>query len=219
MCGRYLLAPSVEHWDELKIPWWNELPQLFNIAPTENAPVILIENGQQVAKEFRWGLIPAWANEAPANTFNARSETVDEKPSFRESFARRRCLVLATGWYEWIGKRPHRIHRSDGKPLTFAGIWDSCRLEGRVVHSYSILTADIADSLSSLHDRQPIIVEPEDRERWLDRSIETRESLEDIMTGRREHGVVFEEVSERVNSVANKGADVLRLGPDQQSLF
>ena len=219
MCGRYLLKPTVEHWDELKIPGWKDLPQLYNIAPTELAPIILLEEDVKVVRNFRWGLIPNWAKEAPQTTFNARSETVDEKPSFRESFARRRCLVLASGWYEWIGKRPHHIHRSDGKPLTFAGIWDSCRLEGRVVHSYSILTADIADSLSSLHDRQPIIVEPEDRDRWLDRSIETRESLADIMAARREHGVVFEEVSERVNSVANKGADVLRRGPDQQSLF
>ena len=150
----------------------------FNIAPTQDAPVVRMSGGSRRLDMLRWGLIPSWADDASssARTINARSETAAEKPSFRDAFRERRCLVPADAFYEWKkvprGKQPYAIRRADDTPLAFAGLWESWRDPSRpaadAVESFTILTTTPNQRLAGLHDRMPVILSPGDFERWLD---------------------------------------------------
>lgn len=112
----------------------------------------------------RWGLIPAWAKEAPqASTFNARIETAGEKPTFRGAFARRHALVPADGFYEWSGGRRHRITRRDGEPMVFAGLWEG--------ETFTILTRAARTDMAALHDREPVMVGRRQWQDWLDNAL------------------------------------------------
>jgi len=124
---------------------------------------------------MRWGLVPRWAREVGSGQplINARSETVAEKPSFRDSYRERRCLVVADGFYEWHAagrrKQPYWIGLSDGRPFGFAGLWDRWKApDGKMVESCTILTTEATEALRELHDRMPVIVEPEHFDLWMD---------------------------------------------------
>jgi putative SOS response-associated peptidase YedK len=137
--------------------------------------VLLRDDSEDVLEMYRWGLIPSWAKDPVIGNrmINARAETVREKPSFRTAFERRRCLVPASGFYEWQkagkGKVPHWIHPADGNLLTFAGLWERWSPEdAEPVYTYTILTAAANRFMQPLHERMPVIVPPEDREQWLD---------------------------------------------------
>jgi putative SOS response-associated peptidase YedK len=184
VCGRFGNPVSVtELAATLEATWVCPEPELprFNIAPTQDAPVLLGRDGRRVLDVFRWGLIPAWAKDAKIGNrmINARAETVLEKPAFRAAFQRRRCLVPAGGFYEWMkgpgGKVPHWIHPAEGGTLTFAGLWESWRggHDGRPVHSFVILTTAPSRDVAALHDRMPVIVAPGDRDGWLDPGAKT----------------------------------------------
>lgn len=176
MCGRFVRHTNVQTLARL-LDTLNtiELPESYNIAPS--MPVLAARNDREGNREMaalRWGLIPYWAKD-PAiayRTINARAETVDAKPTFREPFKHRRCLIPADGFYEWQktpnGKQPYYIALESGEPMFFAGLWDRYRHGEEPVESCSIITCAASDTLKSLHDRMPVLIEPEGFRSWLD---------------------------------------------------
>ena len=151
----------------------------FNIAPTQKAPIIrLNDNGQAVIEEYRWGLVPSWSktDKEGARMINARSETVAQLPAYRSAFKSRRCLVIADGFYEWIQttkpKQPLRfVMRDPEMPMLFAGIWETWRSAAdpeQPLHTYSILTTTPNDLVAQVHDRMPVILPAESWHAWLD---------------------------------------------------
>ena len=146
----------------------------YNVAPTQDAPVIF-NQGEPDLQMMRWGLIPFWSRDETigARMINARSETLQEKASFKRPFTRQRCLVLADGYYEWKkavrGKIPYRFILEGGKPFAFAGLWDKWQPpDGTPVQSFTIITTEANIMARTVHDRMPVILAPENYELWLD---------------------------------------------------
>lgn len=177
MCGRYLLESRqpqvVGSFFGLEE---TDLGTRWNVAPTQEMPVVrLNDEGQRVVARLRWGLIPSWSKEAAVGQrmINARAETVAEKPSFRSAWKSRRCVVPATGWYEWQaageGKQAWLLRRADAAFTPFAGLWESWQdpLGGRVLETFTILTTEALPELASVHNRMPVVLEPEDFGTWL----------------------------------------------------
>ncbi len=186
MCGRYtVVADGYELTEHLKARWRSArlAAPRFNIAPTQHAPVLLREESEAVLDMYRWGLIPSWARDPGIGNrmINARAETVREKPAFRGAFERRRCLVPASGFFEWQkadkSKVPHWIHPAHGDLLTLAGLWEQWAPEdAEPVYSYTILTTGANSFMQRLRERMPVIVQEEDRDRWLDPEAEPETS-------------------------------------------
>ncbi len=191
MCGRFRLSQSGEAIQaafEL-----SEVPSLEprnNIAPTQMVPTILKsshESDRQL-KMLRWGLIPSWAKDPKmgARMINARAETVAEKPAFRTVFRRRRCLVVADGFYEWQQqkgkKQPFAFRLHDGQPFGFAGLWEHWEApDGEAIESCTILTTDANELVRPIHDRMPVILDPKDYDVWLDPALQKAESLQQLL--------------------------------------
>lgn len=176
MCGRYTLY---HHEDDLASLFEVEtfpLAARYNIAPTQRVQVVIQrEDGTREVSAMRWGLVPHWVKDPAtfkANLFNARSESAAEKPSFRDAMRTKRCLVPASGFYEWrsegASKQPFHIHRQDGRPLAFAGLWSAWRKGDDALVSCTILTTAANEDVRALHDRMPVILESDAFEAWLD---------------------------------------------------
>ena len=177
MWGRFTLTASPDHLAALfELPQEPVVVPRYNIAPTQPVAVVRISPASR-QREWAltlWGLIPSWAKDPSIGQkmINARADGVAEKPSFRAAFKRRRCLVPASGFYEWKktanGKEPHFITSADGEPLAFAGLWETwVGADGGELQTCTILTTDANELVSSLHDRMPVIVAPEDHSLWL----------------------------------------------------
>jgi len=156
----------------LEIP---EIPPRGNICPTQTVAAVRDDSaGKPHFVNLRWGLIPFWADDMKigARLINARGETVAEKPAFRTAFRKRRCLIVADGFYEWQTinrkKQPYHFARRDGKPFAFAGLWERWDKGESPIESCTIITTDANELVRPLHDRMPVILQPEDFERWLD---------------------------------------------------
>ena len=189
MCGRFTQRFS---WREIHAllsvggPAPNLRPR-YNLAPSQNAAVVRCDDGERTLSMLRWGLIPAWAEDASIGhkLINARSETAATKPSFRVAFSKRRCLVPADGFYEWTRegavRQPWLIAPRDGTLMVFAGLWEQWRVPegavlrgslserrpGDVVETFTILTTEANRSVCALHHRMPVILAPESFEPWL----------------------------------------------------
>jgi putative SOS response-associated peptidase YedK len=178
MCGRYLLAtPAGDLANWFGFDGGPALEARYNIAPSQPIPVVRLaaDNHKRECVLVRWGLIPSWAKDTSisAHTINARAETLSEKPAFRNAFRRRRCLVPADGFYEWLksgkAKLPHAIRPKDGHPLAFAGLWDHWQGPGgEEIDSATIVTTQANDLLRPLHERMPVILPRELYGAWLD---------------------------------------------------
>jgi putative SOS response-associated peptidase YedK len=187
MCGRYSLTSPlddlVEVFEVSEVALAGHRPR-YNIAPTQQAPVLVLGHTGLRLGSLRWGLVPFWADDPRVGNrmINARSESVATLPAFRESFRSRRCLIPADGFYEWMvreagdaaarkgkpPKDPFWIHRPDQRPFTFAGLWERWRSpQGERLQTFTILTTRANDRLRSLHDRMPVVIRPEDRRAWL----------------------------------------------------
>lgn len=176
MCGRYILAATAEelgaYFDE---PFDLEWGPSFNIAPGRMLPVLRLANNRKQWLLAKWGLVPSWAKEDrfAFKTINARIETVLEKPAYRSSIKKQRCLVPANGFYEWQEvrgkKQPHFVHRAKNQLFAFAGIWDE-RIsdDGEVLTSFSILTQPAQEEFYDLHDRFPVIMPKKSHDSWLE---------------------------------------------------
>ncbi|MCP4356934.1 MAG: SOS response-associated peptidase [Chloroflexi bacterium] len=181
MCGRFALISSTEQVatlfdiDNTAVAIPEPVPR-YNIAPTQ--PVLAVrhdDNGRRELTFFRWGLVPSWSKDVSygSRLINARSETVAEKPSFRAAFKRRRCLIPADGFYEWQklngDKQPVYIHAADKQPYALAGLWETWRdPEGSALQTCTILTTTPNEMMAPIHNRMPVIIEPEDYSMWLD---------------------------------------------------
>ncbi len=211
MCGRYTLTADAESiqlaFNLDSVEGW--LEPRFNIAPSQQAPVISNRDPKQLSF-MKWGLVPSWAKDPKIGNrmINARSETAAEKPSFRTAFKRRRCLIPADGYYEWAkrGKRktPMYISHAERELFAFAGLWESWKQpDGSWLNTCAILTTEANESIRPIHHRMTVIVEPEDYELWL----APRELMPDewlpLMAGPTPEQLSFHEVSTLVNSPAN----------------
>jgi putative SOS response-associated peptidase YedK len=187
MCGRFTLFVDpkdlMEAFPGFEVP--ADWTPRYNIAPAQPVAVIP-NNGQNKLEFFRWGLIPPWAKDPSIGNrmINARSETLAEKPSFRTAFRRRRCLVLADGFYEWrkepgrATKTPMYIRLESGKPFGFAGLWESWRSpDDQTVLSCTIITTTPNELLAKIHNRMPVILAPEAYDLWLDPAAQSPERL------------------------------------------
>lgn len=176
MCGRFSYAKEFRD-IKIRFDLEQELPLFrprYNIAPGQEVAVIAREGERAVLKTMRWGLVPSWAADPAIGNrmINARAETLAERPSFKDLVRNRRCLVLSDGFYEWRreGKRktPIRFVLKSGEPFVFAGLWDRWRKpDGGALESFTIITTEPNELLKSVHDRMPVILLPEDEQRWL----------------------------------------------------
>ena len=187
MCGRFTLTVDSRSIEEA-FPWL-EVPQTlaprYNIAPTQ--PIAVIPNdGKNQLDFFIWGLIPSWAKDPKIGSrlINARGETVGEKPSFRAAYKRRRCLILADGFYEWVkvpgekNKTPHYIQMETQNVFALAGLWEIWNApDGSVVKTATIITTEPNPMMAKLHNRMPVILSEKDHPFWLDPQEKPNEEL------------------------------------------
>lgn len=234
MCGRYRLTAKErylrDHFGLDDDPEW--MPR-WNIAPTQQVAVVRRppkENGRTFS-QMRWGLIPSWAKDASiaAHTINAMGETVAEKPAFKESLRQRRCLIPADGFYEWqrhaVGrKQPFNICLADGSLFAFAGLWDRWRdpETGASLETCTIITTIPNAIVSEVHNRMPVILRPEDYDRWLDPGIRNPAQVLPLLAPFEACAMRKYPVSEFVNRAENEGPECARevaAEAGQQNLF
>lgn len=193
MCGRFTLSTPVSTLARLfqvrQIPG---LEARFNVAPTQEIPIIrqIVPGKERELALVRWGLIPSWAKDPGIGNklINARAETVLEKPAYRGAFRYRRCLIPADGFYEWKkdGKRkqPYHFRLVDGQPFAFAGLWehwDGDRPDHPGIESCTLLTTEANDRVRPIHDRMPVILQPEDYALWLDPTVRDMDCLQALL--------------------------------------
>ncbi|WP_251343768.1 SOS response-associated peptidase [Haloplanus halophilus] len=226
MCGRYTLFTPAE---ELAGRFGTAVPDLeprYNCAPGQDLPVVTGEDPTRMRRQ-RWGLIPSWADEASTDLINARAETLTEKPSFADAFERRRCLVPADGFYEWVdrssGKRPYRVAFEDDRPFAMAGIrsrWEPPSRQtglgefgdGEVagdpepVESFAVVTTEPNDVVSDLHHRMAVILDPDAESTWLHGSVE---EAADLLEPHPAEEMTAYPVSTRVNDPQTDTAELI----------
>ena len=196
----------------------------YNIAPTQLVAAVVNRRdhaapGKRELALFHWGLIPSWAKDKKVaySTINARADTVADKPVFRSAFKSRRCLILADGYYEWIAegkkKLPLHYHLKSGRPLAFAGLWESWHgpppHDGPPLESCTILTTTANELAALVHDRMPVVLREQDYDLWLDPSISDKERLLALLAPYPAGEMAVERVSTLVNSVKNEGPECL----------
>lgn len=214
MCGRFTVkTPAIKVGELFDLSGIDDFEPRYNVAPTQSVPVIRREEGT-TKREFvwmRWGLIPRWAKDLSigAKAINARAETIAEKPMFRDAYAKRRCLVIADGYYEWKAsgkkKQPYYLHFPDARPFAFAGLWERWTGPTESVTSFTIITTAATGKLAWLHERMPVIVPPEHYPLWLPGN----GGVSDIPVGINDD-LIAEPVSSLVNKVSNDTAECIR---------
>ena len=219
MCGRFTLHARLNLiLQQFALEAGPELAPRYNIAPTQNSAVIRwnAERGARELVLLRWGLVPSWATDVAIGNrmINARSETVAEKPSFRAAFKRRRCLVVADGYFEWqksgAGKQPYYIRREDNAPFAMAGLWESWRpghAEG--VETFTVLTTDPCPATAAIHDRMPVLLDAAAHELWLDPEFPDTAHLQHLLRPWEEGDLTAEPVSTYVNNPRHEGPDCI----------
>ena len=229
MCGRFalidwtasrsgsysLMRSSLSCWSDSRKPAGSGGPR-YNIAPTQEVLTVTSDGDHNRAEMMRWGLVPSWARDPKIGSrmINARSETLAELPSFRVAFRRRRCLVVADSFYEWRrdGKRrtPMRIGLESGEVFAFAGLWETWRrTDGSALLSCAIVTTEANKLVAPIHDRMPVILDPEAESIWLDRGIEDTSLLSELLTPFPSELMTAYEVSRAVNSATNDGPECI----------
>ncbi len=215
MCGRYTLAAEaeelVEAFDVSDLTF--DLRPRYNIAPSQLAPVVAEDRRGRRIGLLTWGLVSGWVDEPGAGFINARSESVMDKPSFREAFERRRCLIPADGFYEWKRdgetKVPYWMHPPGGGVVSFAGIWERWSRPGvEPRHTFAILTTEASEDVRGIHDRMPVLVGAEDRKAWLDGS-ESAGRVMALLRPAPPGSLVSHRVSTRVNRPAEDDAGLI----------
>lgn len=231
MCGRFTLWVDLEQL-AATFPWLQipggleELTPRYNIAPTQ--PVAVVPNtGENKLDFFVWGLIPSWAKDPGIGSrmINARGETLAEKPSFRNAYKRRRCLILADGFYEWQKgpgktKTPYYIRMESGEPFALAGLWERWMSpHGDEVLSCTIITTEPNELAGQYHNRMPVILPTSAYERWLDPAEQPPEALDELLTAYPADEMDAYPVSTLVNSPANDAPECIEPVREQGTLF
>ncbi len=220
MCGRYTLGTDeealIEAFDASSLTF--DFVPRYNIAPGQQAAVVAEDRQGRRIGQLTWGLVPSWVDEPKSGFFNARSESIAGKPSFREAFRRRRCLVPADGFYEWqrteAGKVPHWFHAPGGELLSFAGIWESWSRPGcEARHTFAILTTSANQDIAPVHDRMPVVVASPDRDAWLSRTTDEAALLA-LLRPAPMGTFAGHVVSPRVNRASEDDAGLIEYAPE-----
>ncbi len=224
MCGRFVSASSpdeIAQYFDVVDTSDQVLEPNFNVAPTADVSVVVEQESRRRLDAFHWGLVPRWAKDPSVGSrmINARSEGVAEKGAFKWAFRKRRCLVPADGFYEWKKvsgqkvKQPYYIARRDGELLALAGLWEEWRGPDRdgsqIMRSVTILTTVANETVSTLHDRMPVILAPPVWNRWLDRSDEDVGSLANLLVAAPASLLTMRPVSTEVNNARTTGSHLL----------
>ena len=213
MCGRFVRHSSLRlieqtfNVDAAQI----QSASSYNIAPSQKVLAVVGGDSRRLT-ELHWGLVPFWAKDKRIGNrlINARAETVAEKPSFRSAFAKRRCLIVADGFYEWKGpkgdKQPFYFTLPDGSVFGFAGLWEaweSGSASSETYRSCTIITTEASQSVGAIHHRMPVILRPDMHASWLDSSPQSTDGLKHVLAKGRIGQLVHHPVSRKVNSTRN----------------
>lgn len=212
MCGRFVRHSSldlIENTFSVDIVESEETSPRYNIAPSQPVLAVLKDDAKRLVR-LRWGLVPFWAEDRRIGNrlINARMESVDKKPAFRSAFRKRRCLVVADGFYEWKGEKGHKqpfyLTTKEDRPFGFAGLWEVWRDRetGQDLRTCTILTTDAAESLKDIHHRMPVVLKPQYQDRWLHPDMNTGQ-LKQLLSDGRVSEFQRRPVSRRVNRVQN----------------
>ena len=217
MCGRFVITSAPEAlrqvFSYIEQP---NFPARYNIAPTQPVPVVIVENGFRHFRLMRWGLLPSWVKDPRKFTLliNARAETVQEKPAFKNAIRRRRCLIPADGYYEWQNrgerKQPYFIHPRAGGPMGFAGLAETWMgPNGEEVDTVAIITAEASTGMSVLHHRVPVTIAPDHFGQWLDCSSDSASDVMTMLAAPADGTFAWHPVAMAVNKVANDDAQLI----------
>jgi len=218
MCGRFVQYSDPEVYaSSFELDAVCEGVPRYNLAPTQSVLAVRkAEDGSRVLVPLRWGLVPSWSKgpDSRYSMINARAETVESKPAYRNAFKHRRCLIPAEGFYEWKagdgGKTPFLIHRTDGQPFGMAGLWERWRgPAGEQLESCTIIVTDANALVRDIHDRMPVIVAPEDYGDWLDPDTEDTDRLRAMLRPADPGPWTLREVSRKVNSPKNDSSELI----------
>jgi putative SOS response-associated peptidase YedK len=233
MCGRYRLSRRKQIIEEYfdTADWQEDWNPRYNIAPTQQIPIVR-QNPKEPVRQIslmKWGLIPSWAKDSSvaAKMINARSETASTKPAFREALKSRRCLIPADGFYEWARtgktKQPYCFEVNGGELFAFAGLWDRWKdPSGGWVKTCSILTTTPNAVTSAIHDRMPVILDPDAYDLWLDPGMKDADAASELLKPYDARQMRGYPVSTRINRVANDDEECSRpveFTPPQDRLF
>ena len=215
MCGRITLTTDK---DDLQSRFGYVDPSgvlfspRYNIAPTQTHPIVRVDEDRRVLVMMRWGLVPFWAKDVKSGytMINAKSETLTEKASFRTPFKKKRCLVLADGFYEWThsekkgAKQPYRFVLKSRDPFAFAGLWDEwISPEGEKLFTFTIITTNANELMKPIHDRMPFILNEKDEGMWLDPQLSDKDKLSTLLKPYPSNEMEAYKVSTIVNSPKN----------------
>ena len=219
MCGRFVGYRKLDELQEFfPIDRANcDVTANFNVAPTQEILAIYNHQGENWLDKFHWGLVPFWAKDPSIGNrmINARAETVAEKPSFKNAFRKRRCLIIADGFYEWKGpkgqKQPMLITLPDKKPFAFAGLWETWRKNDRQTpyRSCTIITTEASESIRDIHHRMPAILKPEVYSLWLNPAHQDIANLKKILQEERLTRLISYPVTKQVNSTRNNDSSLI----------
>ena len=217
MCGRYSFVPGKNFDERFSVEVQHEpLQTSFNVAPGSTMPVV-VRNSPNRVEVMKWGLIPFWAKDPRISykTINARAETVATAPSFREAFKSRRCLVPASGFFEWkqtgSGKIPYFIQLKDTDLFAFAGLYERWKdAEGRELRTYTVITTTPNALMQPIHNRMPVILHREDEAAWLEKEVKDPASLLSLLKPFPAELMEAYPVSKAVNYPGNDGEDLIR---------
>lgn len=219
MCGRFTQQRPTSELAEIfdAVDLAADAGGHYNVAPTDEASVVVQRDDRRAIVRYRWGLIPHWADDAKiaSRTINARAETVGSMPAFRDALRRRRCLVPVDSFYEWrregTRRQPYRIARADGFPLVLAGLWAGWRdpSADEVRRTFTIVTTRATPQVEELHDRMPVVLPREAWARWLDAASPDLGELQGLLVPRDDVALEIYPVVPLVNSVRNNGPELL----------
>lgn len=207
MCGRFSLATEqsiIE--DQFDVLIKEELSLRYNIAPSQNVFVIGSNGQDRIGKYMRWGLVPPWSKDVKIGykMINARSETIEEKVSFKTPFIKKRCLIISDGFYEWKKngqeKQPYRFVMKNRRPFAFAGLWECWKQGEKPLFTCTILTTEANKVTEDVHDRMPVILRNDDLNMWLDPNFHKVKELKSLLVPFNEESMEAYEVSNLVNS-------------------
>ena len=220
MCGRFSQQRPASELAEIFAaePLAEELGPRWNVAPTDEAYVVVQREDRRAVVAYRWGLIPHWADSAKvaSRMFNARSESLGRSPAFADALRRKRCLVPVDGFYErqrtGSRRQPFTIGGADARPLVLAGLWAGWRDPGRdvVVRTFTIVTTRPNEQMAGLHDRMPVVLPESAWDLWLDPELGDPGELQGLFEPTDEVALRIEPVSDLVNNVRNDGPDLIR---------
>ncbi len=218
MCGRYQIVTDAQAiYAAFQVGAELNAASLerYNVAPATDQLVIVAEGGRRAARWHRWGLIPHWAKDQGigTKTINARGESVATKPAFRAAFRQRRCLVPATGFYEWKvqdgGKQPYLIKPRSGGLMSFAGLWESWAGPDGEVRSFTIITTEPNALMARIHDRMPAIIPPEHHARWLDPALQDAAQIQPMIASFPAGELQAIPVGRQINNARNQGPELI----------